>query len=236
MFYPLLTKINDNCYRLIEIFSNYFSPDFNGDLFNPEWKDYLSFPSAGWINFWSSFTDTSLKDFVLDIVDEVEKQTNPLHEDNQAEFDLIINQIKDDTFIGSFYILFDDTLPLILSYMKGSQVLFTFKTAGVSTDIFNIPPKTISLDMSWYLPFKSYGDMVISGFMWLGYIWLLVKRSPDIIHGVGLITEHYMAPDEPDFTTHENIVVDDNGQVKSYSTVTKYKNGDVTTQKHKVGD
>lgn len=221
MFYPLLRKINDNCSRLIEIFSNYFSPDVNGDLFNPEWKDYLSFPSAGWINFWSSFTDTSLKDFVLDIVDEVEKQTNPLHADNQAEFDSALTNLKTNTFIGSIDTIANDTMPELLQHLNGSTSTFIFYTSGVSTDLYTIPSSKIVLNMSWYAPFKQYGDMIISGFMWLFYLIMMFRHLPDILNGAGLHFEGHSNVDEP--VIRNDFVLDDNGTVLKHSTSVRYR-------------
>lgn len=209
-------------------------PNYDESLVNPDWSDYIKFPAAGWINFWSSFTNTSLEDFILNIYDKIEIQTNPLHEDNIDEFNATLDLIKSDTFIGSFYTISTDYLPEILSHMNGSQATFTFNTAGVSNSYYSIPAKSITIDMSWYLPFKPYGDMVLSGFMWLGFIFLLFKRAPDIINGAGMITDIVNQPVEPDFTTHDNITVDDNGTVTNHSTTYRYKSGYTVTQKHDV--
>lgn len=42
------------------------------------------------------------------------------------------------------------------------------------------------LDLSWYTPYKETVDNLISGFLWLGYLWLLFKRAPSILGAVGL--------------------------------------------------
>jgi len=42
---------------------------------------------------------------------------------------------------------------------------------------------TVSLDFSWYEPFKSYGDIVITGFAYAMYLWRLFIKLPAIISG-----------------------------------------------------
>lgn len=45
------------------------------------------------------------------------------------------------------------------------------------------------LDLSWYTPFKERLDNLISGFLWLGYIWHLFKIAPSLLGSVGLFYE-----------------------------------------------
>lgn len=42
----------------------------------------------------------------------------------------------------------------------------------------------VILDLSWYAPFKAYGDLVLTGFIYLFFIWRLFISAPSIIHGV----------------------------------------------------
>lgn len=42
---------------------------------------------------------------------------------------------------------------------------------------------TVSLDFSWYAPFKQYGDLVITGFVYAMYLWRLFIKLPAIISG-----------------------------------------------------
>ena len=41
------------------------------------------------------------------------------------------------------------------------------------------------LDMSWYEPFKTYGDLVITGFIYAIFIWRIFVALPSIISGAG---------------------------------------------------
>lgn len=43
------------------------------------------------------------------------------------------------------------------------------------------------LDLSWYTPYKKTVDDLVSGFLWLFFLWSLFRRAPAIIAGEGLI-------------------------------------------------
>lgn len=45
------------------------------------------------------------------------------------------------------------------------------------------------IDLSWYTQFKSYGDTIMSGIMWLFFIWSTYKKLPSIISGVSSVGE-----------------------------------------------
>ena len=47
-------------------------------------------------------------------------------------------------------------------------------------------------DMTWYQKYKASVDGLLSGFLWLGYLWLLFKRAPAILGGM-----HLSADDAP---------------------------------------
>lgn len=47
-----------------------------------------------------------------------------------------------------------------------------------------------ALDMSWYEPYKEDVDNIISGFMWLAFLWLVFKRAADIINGAGMVSDY----------------------------------------------
>ena len=45
--------------------------------------------------------------------------------------------------------------------------------------------KVIVLDFSWYAPFKTYGDLIITGFVYALFLWRLFITLPNILHGLG---------------------------------------------------
>ena len=68
------------------------------------------------------------------------------------------------------------------------KVSVSFSTTAGSAK-FN--KDAVILDMSWYEPYKAYGDTIISGFLWLGFGWNLYKRTPSILNGIGISQEPY---------------------------------------------
>lgn len=45
--------------------------------------------------------------------------------------------------------------------------------------------KVTVIDFSWYDDYKEFGDTVICMFCYLGFLWNIFKRLPDIIQGAG---------------------------------------------------
>lgn len=46
------------------------------------------------------------------------------------------------------------------------------------------------LDLSWYQKYKANVDTLISGFLWLCFLWLLFKRAAAIIQGGEMLAEY----------------------------------------------
>ena len=45
--------------------------------------------------------------------------------------------------------------------------------------------KVTVIDFSWYDDYREFGDNVICMFCYLGFLWNIFKRLPDIIQGAG---------------------------------------------------
>lgn len=45
------------------------------------------------------------------------------------------------------------------------------------------------LDLSWYTPYKATVDNLLSGFLWLFFVWRLFKHAPSIVSGAGMVTD-----------------------------------------------
>ena len=53
------------------------------------------------------------------------------------------------------------------------------------------------IDLSWYTPFKPYGDLVVTAFSYLFFIWRLFARIPSILHGLSTLDEHSSNTNKP---------------------------------------
>lgn len=144
-------------------------------------------------NYEFSYTlKDTLQDMLYELYQKIDKETNPLSEQNAAEFNAALTNFRDNTFIGSAYEL-TDTLPdkINNAFTSDSSPVLTFKTAAVKNSFFEIPAREYSIDFSWYAPFKGVGDTVISCFIYLGFLIAFFKRLPEIIHGAGVAHDYY---------------------------------------------
>lgn len=147
---------------------------------------------VGWRNFFSTFEDRTFDTVLLEVQQKIEDKVNPVSENNKESYDAAITDFKDNTFFGSVNEM-ATTFPeqLKSAMIKDSSPVLQFKTYGVSNSYFTLPAKTYSIDFSWYAPFKGTADTVISCFMYLGFLWILFKRLPEILHGAGVMRDNY---------------------------------------------
>ena len=59
----------------------------------------------------------------------------------------------------------------------------TLETTQIESKYYS--GKLTVIDMSWYAPFKPYGDLVITGFVYISFIWRLFITLPNIINATG---------------------------------------------------
>ena len=59
-----------------------------------------------------------------------------------------------------------------------------------SSDKYGVDWENVkAIDLSWYAPYKETVDGILSGILWLSYLFLLIKRAPGIIRGSEMVTE-----------------------------------------------
>lgn len=68
---------------------------------------------------------------------------------------------------------------------------------GKSEGSFDFGGKGYILDMSWYARYKGTVDTLLSGILWVFFLWRLFKRLPDILSGVGMVTDSVTSPGQP---------------------------------------
>lgn len=204
-FHSILVTMNGHLYKISAYFyslSELYYPDtsLNTD------KDFRFDIKLGWHNFWKSFREKKFDEILIDVHQQIEDKVNPLSPNNSEAFDSSINNIKDNTFIGSaneMVTTFPEQLKSSLS--KDSSPVLQFKTVAVKNSYFSLPAKTYSIDFSFWAPFKGTADALISAFMYLGFLIILFKRLPEILHGAGVVRDNYNDFQEArDFNYNEN--------------------------------
>ena len=65
----------------------------------------------------------------------------------------------------------------------------TIDFSNAENTLYNYGGEMYILDMAWYSRYKPIVDGLIVGFAYLGFIFLVFKRLPEIIKGSGAITD-----------------------------------------------
>lgn len=105
--------------------------------------------------------------------------------------------VTDYASLGSAFELKLSWVPQIFNFLRElfSRIVYTGEPPKISvpltasTGSVKFTSDVICLDMSFYEPYKPYGDLIISGFLWLGFGWNLYKRTPSILNGIGISQE-----------------------------------------------
>lgn len=81
-----------------------------------------------------------------------------------------------------------DTAQVFVNFIEtndfGKAPVITLDLSN-STGKYNYGLSAFFLDMSWYAPYKKPVDVILSGLMWIVFIWNCFKDLPGIINGVG---------------------------------------------------
>ena len=224
-----LSGIADDVHTLV---SDYFPPSSN------------FIQTTQWYHFWDTFRensfDTVLKETLLDVQKEIDNQVNPLSDDNKEQFNANIDKLKSDTAYGSALELKDGVQTFYNNFASASPTAtLDVKLLPVSFYSASIPAKTITIDFSWFAPYRDTAMSLWRFFLWVGYLFILFKRFPDIISGAGMITDtttNGNMTDGAESILH-SITVNDDGSVVSDIESRTVKQGNTTnrvTVKHDV--
>lgn len=228
-FYNLLFSINSSFNDLL---GNYYIPEWQGDLM------------YGWESFWSTFQtksfDVVLKDTLLEVQKEIDNQVNPLSDDNKEQFNANIDKLKSDTAYGSALELKDGVQTFYNNFASASPTAtLDVKLLPVTFYGASIPTKTITIDFSWFAPYRDTTLSLWRFFLWVAYLFIIFKRFPDIISGAGMVTDTTTNGNMTDGSESilHSITVDDDGAIVSDIESKTFRNGNVTnrvTVKHDV--
>lgn len=84
-------------------------------------------------------------------------------------------------FVDSIKLAIDDIDDMLNNVENGTSEF----TLDIESDVYT--GEVVLFDLSWYAPFKAYGDLVFTGFAYVLFIWRLYKNIPNIINGFGFI-------------------------------------------------
>ena len=221
-----LTQIRD----VLNKISKWYYPDpftAYGDVSRQDVFDI----KAGWHSFWSTFRYKKFDEVLLDVHNKIQDEVNPLSDNNKDDFNANIDKLKSDTVYGSALELKDGMQNLYTNISGASPTaslnvnLLPVKFYGAS-----IPAKKITIDFSWFAPYRDTTLSLWRFFLWVGYIFIVFKRFPDILSGAGLITDTSTNGNMTEGIENSfyNITMDDDGNVLSATESHTYKEGNST--------
>ena len=168
-----------------------------GKWFTDLWQDHLK-PSFESIGDWFSHIFTSLGDilsyinpfsenfFGHKLVELFKDLLNFLFVPDEEYFEKIKNNWDSHfTFIDSIKEAVSSIKNMIDNISAAPKFVLHIK----QNSLINEGDYTI-LDLSWYAPYKNYGDLVLTGFLYILFFWNLFKHIPKIIDGFGLVGSH----------------------------------------------
>ena len=145
---------------------------------------------VGWRNFWKTFRLKSFDEVLIEVNQKIQDTVNPLSDNNKDTFNSNLDTLKSDTVYGSALEL-KDGMQNFYNNVSGASPTASLNVNLLPVSFFSasIPAKTISIDFSWFSPYRDTTLSLWRFFMWLGYIFVLFKHLPNIINGLGLVTD-----------------------------------------------
>ena len=98
--------------------------------------------------------------------------------------------IPSDESLNKFSYIWNEKLGFIDTIKADINAL-----KNMFNNLYSVPKYTIDInskgytgeltviDLSWYTPFKNYGDVIITAFIYVFFIWRLFKHLPSIVSG-----------------------------------------------------
>ena len=223
-----------DCYiclsHILDCFNNLQDLYYPNTQFAPL-TDFKFDIKTGWHSFWSTFRYKKFDEVLLDVHNKIQDEVNPLSEKNKGDFDSNIEKLKSNTVYGSALEL-KDGMQNFYTNISGASPTASLNVNLLPVKFYgaSIPAKTIKIDFSWFAPYRDTTLSLWRFFLWVGYIFLVFKRFPDILGGAGLITDTSTNGNMTEGIENSfyNITMDDDGNVLSATESHTYKEGNST--------
>lgn len=182
----------ENVSGLFEAF-NIDSSNFIFSGFFENVKNIVSFLNPASENF-----------FVYKLIDLLKEALKFLFVPSEERINAIIETVKVKfSFVDSVITAVNSIKDIVNNLGVAPKITLNLKETKY-TEAQNV----VVFDLSWYAPYKTYGDLLITGFIYLMFLWRLFIKLPNIINGIGSSAEPFDKMGE--FTeTHRNPFHDD---------------------------
>ncbi len=167
-----INPLSDN-FIFKEFFSNFIS------WFNPLSDNFILKKLWEFLTNIISFVNPADENFLgKKIIELLENSLKFLFVPSEDAINGLVNSVK-----GHFE--FVDTINSTIDMVKGmfdnTDVLPRFSITLPENNWYN--GEIVVMDLSWYAPYKQYGDTIIAGFVYVFFIWRIFINLPNIISG-----------------------------------------------------
>lgn len=151
------------------------------DFFNPNSPKFIFNGAFGDIKDIVKWFDPSSDEFfgkkIIDMFSELFKF---IFVPSDESINSLVNCVKDKfKFIDTI----NNTVTVIQDMFSNTSSLPRLEITLPENDWYS--GKVTVMDLSWYAPYKAYGDLVISAFIYVFFLWRIFVSLPSIISGVG---------------------------------------------------
>lgn len=166
-------------FQLVELIAYYMNPLHLAKFLNESfWKGFhVIFNDAFWNGFRTVFNDFFWKGFEVVMIPDADVIGDRLKE-LMEEFqwaELVFG------FADKLFNLFTSSAgaapPSIRVDLSNTEGAFSYGSA------------VVTIDFAWYARYKPYVDTIVASMIWVGFLWRIYKRLPEIIHGGAMVTD-----------------------------------------------
>lgn len=145
-------------------------------------------------NTWNSFFEkiAEIRQSILDIPQRIYEKFVELFElffvpDEEGMNEKLTALREKFAFIDSISGYGEHLLNFLRSASGTRAPVFTIDLSDY-TGNYNWGAAVITIDFSWYAPYKPTVDTLLAGIIWATWLWHTYKRIPELIHGQGMTT------------------------------------------------
>ncbi len=91
-------------------------------------------------------------------------------------------------FVDSFMGVVDDLFDSLQSASGASAPVIKIDLSRYAGR-WSYGNSVVTIDFSWYAPYKGTVDALLAGIIWVNFIWRMYKRLPELIRGAGMVTD-----------------------------------------------
>ena len=139
------------------------------------WFGELGNNLGNWLSYLNPFSDNF---FGYKLIELISQALSYLFTPSQSNVDILTNTVDEKFgFIDSIKIAVNDIQYMIENIENGtSEFKIDIQSKWYTGEV-------VLFDLSWYVPFKAYGDLVFTGFAYVLFVFRMWKSIPSIING-----------------------------------------------------